>query len=337
MRKVLLVNDTRVVGHHGSSAVVEVIIQQLAERGVIVQSHLEHGIDICSLAETGWAGREWQGVIINGEGAMHSGQKNSHLFSRIGLEGSRSGVPVFLINTVFDEHTPEILARMRHFARIYCRETHSVERLGSSGAQAELCPDLTFALDLPIHGWRPGPTIVVLDTTVAVKNRKLHQFSRDNDLRFQPIRTSPRLVRISDHKNLARVVRFNANRYIGKLLPAVYTFNRYSNAVSDHHAFIRRIAEGTRVVVAARFHGVCFCMKVGVPFLAIASNTPKIEGMLADAELGDRMLNIDELDVPEIERRALWTTTHEERRLQYIEHAKGRIAEMFDEISDMLH
>ncbi len=78
-------------------------------------------------------------------------------------------------------------------------------------------------------------------------------------------------------------------------------------------------------------------MKVGVPFLAIASNTPKIEGMLADAELGDRMLNIDELDVPEIERRALWTTTHEERRLRYIEHAKGRIAEMFDEISDMLH
>jgi polysaccharide pyruvyl transferase WcaK-like protein len=142
---------------------------------------------------------------------------------------------------------------------------------------------------------------------------------------------------MSDRKNLARVVRFNANKYLGKLLPHIYTFNRYSNAVSNHHAFVQRITEGTRVVVAARFHGVCFCMKLGVPFLAIASNTPKIEGMLADAGLSDRMLDIGDLDIATIERRASWTSAHEDRRLRYIAHAKERISAMFDDISEMLH
>jgi hypothetical protein len=64
--------------------VVDVIIQQLSARGISVQSHLRHGIDIHSIADNGW-----QGVIINGEGAMHGGQKNSHLFSGIGQEMSR--------------------------------------------------------------------------------------------------------------------------------------------------------------------------------------------------------------------------------------------------------
>ena len=102
MRKVLLVNDTRIVGHHGSSAVVDVIMQELGRRGIAVVSDLQQGIDIASIADHGC-----QAVVINGEGAMHSGQKNSHVFSRIGQQMSERGIPAFLINTVFDERTPE--------------------------------------------------------------------------------------------------------------------------------------------------------------------------------------------------------------------------------------
>jgi len=333
MRKVLLVNDTRMVGHHGSSAVVDVIVQQLAKRGVAVLSHLQHAIDIENIGDHGF-----QGVVVNGEGAMHGGRKHSHLFSRIGQQMSQRRIPVFLINTVFDEQTPEIVARMRYFTGIYCRETQSVRRLAAGGVPARVCPDLTFALELPDGlALRPGNRIVVLDTTVASKNRKLRQFCLENELYFQPIRTSPRLLSVTNSRNLIRIARFNATKYIGKLLPAIYTFSRYANAVTSSYAFLQRIADGTLVVVAPRFHGVCFCMKVGVPFLAISSNTPKIEGMLADAGLGDRMLDITDLDVEVIKRRSFWSPEHEESRLRYLADAKGRIDRMFDDIAGAIH
>ena len=321
------------VGHHGSSAVVDVIVQQFAKRGVGVVSHLQHGIDIENLGDHGC-----QAVVINGEGAMHGGGKHSHLFSRIGQQMRERDVPVFLINTVFNEETPEILARMRHFTVIYCRETQSARRLAANGVQARVCPDLTFALELPESlALRPGNRIVVLDTTVRSKNRRLSQFCLENDLYFQPIRTSPRLIRASSCRNLLRIARFNATKCVGKLFPGVYNFSRYANAVASSHAFLQRLADGTLVVVAARFHGVCFCIKIGVPFLAISSNTPKIEGMLADAGLGDRMLDIADLDVELIRRRSFWSPEHEERRLHYLADAQGRIDHMFDDIARAIH
>lgn len=329
MRKVLLVNDTRMVGHHGSSAVVDVIVQEFARRGIAVLSQLQHAIDIEGTDDHGW-----QGVVINGEGAMHGGGTHSRFFSRIGEQMHRQRIPVFLINAVFDEETPEIVARMQYFTRIYCRETQSVRRLAAAGVEARVCPDLTFALELPDDlVVRPGNRIVVLDTTVASKNKRLVRFCLENELHFQPMRTSPCLVRATSSRNLLRIARFNATKSIGKLLPQVYYFGRYANAVTSRHAFLQRISEGTLVVVAARFHGVCFCLKVGVPFLAISSNTPKIEGMLADAGLGDRMLDIADLDVEVIKRRSFWSPQHEERRLRYVVDARQRIEAMFDDIA----
>jgi len=90
-------------------------------------------------------------VVVNGEGAMHGGRKHSHIFSRVGQQMKERGIPVFLINTVFAERTPEIVARMRHFTGIYCRETQSAQRLAASGVNARVCPDLTFALVVLSH------------------------------------------------------------------------------------------------------------------------------------------------------------------------------------------
>jgi polysaccharide pyruvyl transferase WcaK-like protein len=327
--RVLLVNDTRIVGHHGSSSVVDVIFQEFARRGMSVVSDVEHGIDIRSLGDHGC-----QAVVINGEGAMHGGGKHSHLFSRIGEQMHQRGIPVFLINTVFNERTPEIVARMRYFTGIYCRETQSANLLGAAGVDARVCPDLTFGLDLPDGlAFRPGSRIVVLDTTVASKNRTLYRFCLENGLQFQPMRASPRLVRATSYRNLLRIARFSATKYAGKLLPGVYAFGRYANAVTSSRAFFERMTDETLVVVASRFHGVCFCIKAGVPFLAISSNTPKIEGMLADAGLSHRMLDMADLNLDAIRSRCAWSPSDEERRKHYVNNAKVRVAQMFDQIA----
>jgi hypothetical protein len=331
-RKVFLVNDTRIVGHHGSTAVVDAIVREFAKRGVTVLSQLQHGIDLASMGDRGC-----RAVVINGEGAMHGGGKHPHRFARIGQQMSERRIPVFLINTVFYERTPEIVGRMRHFTRIYCRETQSARRLAAVGVEATVVPDLTFGLDLPDGmAFRPGDKIVVLDTTVAGKNRKLHRFCWQNALGLLPLRTPPPLVRASNFRNLLRIARFNATRYIGRLVPGLYFFGRYANAVEDRHDFLQQIADGTLVAIAARFHGVCFCLQLGVPFLAISSNTPKIEGLLADAGLSHRMLDMADLDLAEIRRRCAWSPSDEEKRKRYVGDARMRIGRMFDEISAAL-
>lgn len=329
MRKILLVNDTRIVGHHGSSAVVEVIVQEFAKRGIRVLSELQHRIKVSNVADHGC-----RAVVINGEGAMHGGRKHSHLFSRIGQQMSERGIPVFLINTVFHEKTPEIVARMRYFNAIYCRETQSAQRLAAIGVEARVCPDLTFGLDLADDlTFRHGNRIVVLDTTVASKNRMLLRFSRRNKLEFLPLRTSPDLISATSVRNWLRIGRFTASMQIGKLLPSVYYFGRYANAAPDLRAFLQAIADGALVVVAARFHGVCFCLKLGVPFLAVSSNTPKIEGMLADARLSHKMLDIANLSTDQIRSRCAWSPSDEENRIHYVNDAKGRVTQIFDEIA----
>lgn len=41
---------------------------------------------------------------------------------------------------------------------------------------------------------------------------------------------------------------------------------------------------GAELVVTGRFHGVCLAIPARRPFLALASNTHKVEGLLADAQ-----------------------------------------------------
>jgi exopolysaccharide biosynthesis predicted pyruvyltransferase EpsI len=52
------------------------------------------------------------------------------------------------------------------------------------------------------------------------------------------------------------------------------------------------------LVVIGRFHGACLSILAQRPFVAISSNTRKIQGLLADARLGDCaiLLNDSELE-----------------------------------------
>jgi hypothetical protein len=74
-------------------------------------------------------------------------------------------------------------------------------------------------------------------------------------------------------------------------------------------------------------------MKLGVPFLAISSNTPKIEGMLADAGLAGRRLAIEDLEIDEVRSRASWSRADEENRRRYVAAAEAGIAAMFDDLA----
>lgn len=329
MVQVLLLNDTRLVGHHGSTAVVETIFAQLRDRGIDVVSHLSAPLQPDSAVET------YGALLINGEGAMHHGRRNSQYFSKLAEEMKGRGVPTFLVNSVYQENTSEIVARMPSFTGIYCRESQSVELLASQGVPAKLCPDLTFAMQMPkALQWRRGDEIRVLDSTVTETNRDLFGFAQDCGLPFQTMRYPPARVAKRSPKNFKRRLRLDVMKAMGSLFPRSYEFGRYRSALADRNAFLRRLTDGTRVVVSGRFHGVCLCMKLGVPFLAVSSNTHKVEGLLSDAGLGHRMLASHALDLSWVERKGDWTQSDAQKCVRYGQNAQRPIASMFDRIAD---
>lgn len=49
-------------------------------------------------------------------------------------------------------------------------------------------------------------------------------------------------------------------------------------------------------IISGRFHVVCFALQNRIPFLALKSNTPKIENILSEIGISNRIINIDHLD-----------------------------------------
>lgn len=329
MSKILLINDTRMGGHHGSSVCVNVIFREFDKRGIAVLSHLQDNVNLERAKVEGI-----RAVVINGEGTMHSGQKNSRAFSKLAEKMHEQGVPTYLINTVYSETTPEVAKRMQYFTEIYCREGRSADMLMAQGVPARVCPDLTYAMEVPpTLRWTRGSRTVVLDSTVAATNRALHAFARKNRFEFQSIRCAPQLLNPYSRRNWVRLVRFRTKQALCKILPHIYEFGRYANATTSKDEFLRRLANRTNVVVAARFHGVCMCLKLGVPFIAVASNTPKCESMLTDAGLANRMVPLTELNFDTLKIGTEWTIDDEAKRLDYLRLAEAKISEMFDRIS----
>jgi len=65
-----------------------------------------------------------------------------------------------------------------------------------------------------------------------------------------------------------------------------------------HHSYDEMLKsyQSARIVVTGRYHGVVFAMMSGKPFLAIRSNTHKIEGLCKDYKLERNMVNPNEIE-----------------------------------------
>jgi Polysaccharide pyruvyl transferase len=333
----LLLGDTRSVGHHGSSSVVKVIMEQLGHRGVDVSSSISH---LRALSDPSTLRRGCiQGIVINAEGALHGRSKHAMQFSKVAASAIRAGVPCFIINAVLDGCDREVIANLRRVTKLYCRESRSKIQADLLEIPAELCPDLTFALKLPndLH-WTPGPRIIVTDSTVSDTNQLLHAFAVRNAYSFLPLRGAPQITSFADMRSISRAIKFTIRSRGGRLFKGNFHADRYGCAVSTPEHFLNEIARGTRLIVSGRFHGICLCLKVGVPFLAVCSNTHKVEGLLEDAGIDGRLIDIRSLSkngtsIAELDTAGAWSAADEDARRRYVDFAQDAIKTCFDTIA----
>jgi hypothetical protein len=338
--RVLLLGDTRSVGHHGSSSVVKVILDELGRRGIDVVSSTE----LAGLASDPPAlkTRSIDGVLINAEGALHGHSKHAVRFARVVEACEENGLPCFVINAVLDECDRDVTDKLRKVSGMFCRESRSKARADSLGIPAQLCPDLTFALHLPEGlDWVPGTKGLVTDSTLAETNRFLHSFAALHDFSYLPLRGAPQITSYSETKSVSRALKFAVRRRVGQFFRGRFQADRYGCAVATADQFLQKIASNTKLVISGRFHGVCLCLKVGVPFLAVRSNTYKVEGLLEDAGFADRLVAMDALADRDrsfelLNTAANWSEADEQNRCRYIKFAEDSIRACFDHIASTM-
>lgn len=189
--------------------------------------------------------RDVDAVVVNGEGTIHHGA-GLHLLTV--LAGAQSlGLRTFLVNAVFQDCRQD-LPTLRRLDDFTVRDARSSEYLRSLDVPHRVVLDSIFEADFatePAHDFR-GKIVVTdwlqcRDEDVGAAMKKLLTELGDKAV-FYPLHDAQR------EKD-------------------------WRHAVADFRP--------ARLVVTARHHGVCLAAAAGVPFVALGSNTWKVEGMLS--------------------------------------------------------
>lgn len=293
-KSALLINLTSIIGHHGCTLVNRQIERLCDEAGIALRAGVPLFADLDGLDLAGI-----DMILVNGEGTLHHDRPGARRIADIAVWAAATGRPAALINTVFEGNSADTAARLKAFTLIYARDRRSQAEFARFGLEAGCTPDLTLS-------WRPQKTaaadgrIVITDSTQRVLNARLHELAGAGAGRtYLPlIARPPRLAGAAAGGNLRRRLRYWSKRAVARLLPPGLLWrDRYRMAIPDFDDFVAFLGERTGLLIAGRFHAVCLALVLELPFLALKSNTWKVDALLEEAGLTHRLMtNTDEIE-----------------------------------------
>ena len=325
--RVAIFNDTRRTSHYGCEIVMETLISNLHERGIEPTFFWPMGEDWRGREEVAAALRTVDAVIVNGEGSIHHSARRdrAHYLTEIAaFARTTANIPSFLINSSLFELEPAIIDNLRHFDAIYLRESRSLAALEGSGIGAAIVPDLTLLTPCP----KPtGPRTGMLgtDSVKADLAARLNRLSSVKGWDYS------RLTHAAFPSRAEHGVRESLRRG-AKWLHAVLT----GRNTRDRKRFVAWLATH-QLLCTGRFHAVTLALATHTPFLALASNTPKISGLLEDVFGHDRrVVPLSTLETVSDPSVHLFSATEEAALTDFLESTRTRANTMFDTIRSRL-
>ena len=328
MRNALVLNDTRGTGHVGCLMVMQELLRACHVSAIEVSESLKtrsHFLNKMHCALT-----NYDLVIINGEGTMHHDQDAALLIAEAAEQVSRLGIPMVLINTVWQQNN--ILNKMLPLLSLTCaRESFSAKAIAKIGCDVRVVPDLVFNYkphDIFNHPRVPKESIVVLDDVRTDLSLLLSRYAFKKRVPF---------IRMGGRPSLRS---FDSLIYWG--IP--FLFGRCKSQLKFEQLSVIRDAQ---IIVTGRFHGACLAILAGRPFVAVSSNSYKIEGLLHDAELGGGAILLDDNRLGQDPMKALefavdkvlgvastekLMSEYQTRCYSYVSSARERISAMFADI-----
>ena len=332
--KFVILNDTRDQPHFGCQRVMRTIYRLLENRGAVVIG--------TALAGTNWtrderflnALRECDAILINGEGTLHHGHARAERMLQVVDHPFRAGKPVSIVNALYQANPQNWSKYLNKVQLVIARDGNSYQELAGvySG-------NLIRALDLSFHEPVPEPSKTYVrvgmtfgDSVYPEVTRQLLTLSKSLEgTSFLPIMHTIK----SRKAGLSPVLRKLRDTYIYLHSLAYQRIHRNVHFSKNEVEFFELIGH-SRGHITGRFHGACLSVLAGTPFLAVDSNSWKIDALLDDLGLSQtrkvEMKNLliqkwDAIMVPAYssdEQSRMWTAIEASRRT--VEQAFDHIA-----------
>lgn len=269
--RVLILNETSKIGfndkHLGCYNVSRTIAGKLAENGMEYAGWANNIAGFNEILEHD-EGRTFDAVIINGEGTFHGNAARAIELSMMGQYAKSLGKKVLLINSVWERNGRHLEEMCYGFDLITVRESWSLENVRKFARDAVLVPDLAWNCPEPPADPKTEECGII-DCILPETTVMLQDLAFANSLEF---RTMSGLLR-----PFARAAQ---NGHPIKTVPA---------ALSE--ADLRRFGSW----ISGRFHGLILAMIHRSPVAALQSNTAKIQAMLHDIGIADKVCSIEEI------------------------------------------
>ena len=284
-KKAVILNDTSFESHHGSEMVINNIKELLLINNIKTIGTNPAGIDFMqnkifldnmSISDI---------VIVNGEGTLHHNQPRAlELINVVKYVREKLNIPIVLINSTYQSNSIQMAKLMKYFDLIFVRETLSQNDLKRYDIYSEVVPDITFYSrydNVKRNLDREG--IAVTDSVYLDKSEALYDLAIKNNITYIPILAHKKsfgvFARVEDILRIClRVFRFSFWKFGFNYN---HTIVRQFYYTKNHSNYVNRISN-LKFVIVGRYHSLCFALKTYTPFIAIKSNSHKIEGLLDD-------------------------------------------------------
>ncbi|WP_122055921.1 polysaccharide pyruvyl transferase family protein [Vibrio sp. Evd11] len=278
-------------------------------------------------------------VIVNGEGTIHHNTKNGKLLIELAKFSASYDVKSFLINMTYQDNDESYIDYLKYFNRIYVRESYSHKQLEDHNISSKVIPDLSLFNDQENKSKKNGKYLITDSVKKDITKELLDKFSHHPSTSFISVFNENIFYKSkSKGSTLMRIIRNNSFKNIlsksynalkkritsEKILPIFYveTHQEYDDEISRH-----------KLALCGRFHTMMFCINNGTPFIALKSNSHKVEGVINDIglDVNKFIVDINKIDIDYLDDFIL---TDNERELikGYRNIAKSKIDSMFKDI-----
>lgn len=288
MIKVAIINNTRSHSHFGCSLVMDNLELLLTKYGFSVEWSWPVHKDWRLYKKELLRLPKVDVVIVNGEGTINNSHRKKYaqaLAEFAEFATDHISKYCYLVNATLFNNTADAYQQLKFYRSIYVRDQASLVELKEHGCQGQWVPDLTFygSLDFD-YGATAVKGVCVTDNTLRPMAKRLKSYARKKG--FTYVTMSLAHPRNKPFWKSPRTFIKNTWRW--------YFVDRHRSA--EPQAYINYLKQ-FELVITGRFHTVTMCLKHRIPFIAIASNTPKIQHLLEDV-LGqkDRSVSIEEVE-----------------------------------------
>ncbi|WP_186171480.1 polysaccharide pyruvyl transferase family protein [Vibrio chagasii] len=319
--KVFIVNDTVSEMHHGCSRVMNNLRKLINYSGGIVVGSSPVGLDWRRSEKIKQLMLDSDLVIVNGEGSIHHDSSAGVPLLDVGLFCKPYGVKTALVNALFQDMTLVRDEQLAAFDFISVRDSLSKNQIEKYGVEVKLLPDLTFYSKSKNNqkSSKKNDSVWMYTCSVNIeKSVSLYQASKRclSSSIYEPVIYGKGDWESNVGKN-SIVQKFKAFglknfslKVYGRLIAKLKSgeINPYS-ATCLHNQYEDNL-EQVDFLVSGRFHSVCFAINLGLPFVALSSNSHKIEALVKDFGLSkDRIIN----DVSDLDKVKYKPFTEEEK------------------------